>query len=68
VLSISNPRFLIGWPKQAVNGQAAPALLFGGIHPRVLSQQIHGHEEVALMQERMPQPGQAIHIGAARTQ
>ncbi len=32
--SVSNPRLLVGWQTHAVNSQPAPALLFGGVHPR----------------------------------
>jgi hypothetical protein len=35
--SVSNSRLFIGWHTHAVNSQPAPPLLFGGIHPRVLS-------------------------------
>lgn len=63
-LSVSNPRLLIGWQTHAVNSQPTPLLLFGGIHPRVLSQQIHSHEGVAVIKERAPQPGYAINLRA----
>ena len=33
-LSVSNPLVLIGWARQAINGQPALALLFGGLHAR----------------------------------
>jgi len=36
--SASNSRLLIGWQTHAVNGQPAPALLFGGVHASVLRQ------------------------------
>ena len=45
--SASNPRLLIGWPMHTINSHSALLLLFGGIHACVLSQAIHGHDDVA---------------------
>ena len=33
-LSVSNSRAIIGWQTRAVKGEAAPLLLFGGVHAR----------------------------------
>ena len=61
-------RLLISWQTHAVRSQPTPLLLSGGIHPRVLSQQIHSHEDVAVIKERAPQPGYAINLPAVRHQ
>src|SRR5208337_4547796 len=79
-LSAINPRLLIGWQTHAINGQPAPALLFGGVHARAAGKaaglesepcatatyQIHGHEDVAVTRERTPEPGHAMNLRAVR--
>ena len=47
------------WPRR-------PLLLLAGIYPCILSQPIHGHENVAVIKEGTPQPGHAFHLRAGR--